>query len=201
MTRLAIAGIAQLGEQQSEVLEESRGVIVASTRDEHVPEQIRPFVRDGRVQSLRARIPGRCCQRVHGTPTWLSAMLTGTVLLSCDVHRANTVIVADGHPGTSGGTSASAPIFAAIITAVNDARIAAGKSPVGWINPAVRTVLPSALSTIDLRADSAADMTFVAVLEHVRKHLQRRHGRKSLAAVRKGSRRRLDGILLRAWGP
>ncbi|KAJ8481461.1 hypothetical protein ONZ51_g5989 [Trametes cubensis] len=50
---------------------------------------------------------------------------------------ANIVIVADGQPGTTGGTSASAPIFAAMITAVNDARIAAGKSPVGWINPAL----------------------------------------------------------------
>ena len=38
----------------------------------------------------------------------------------------------------SGGTSASAPIFAAVIAAVNDARIAQGKGTVGFINPAVR---------------------------------------------------------------
>ncbi|KAJ7830284.1 subtilisin-like protein [Mycena leptocephala] len=37
----------------------------------------------------------------------------------------------------SGGTSASAPIFAAVIAAVNDARLAAGKSTVGFINPAL----------------------------------------------------------------
>ncbi|KAJ6564007.1 subtilisin-like protein [Mycena capillaripes] len=37
----------------------------------------------------------------------------------------------------SGGTSASTPIFASIIAAVNDARIAAGKSTVGFINPAL----------------------------------------------------------------
>ncbi|KAJ6494306.1 subtilisin-like protein [Mycena sanguinolenta] len=37
----------------------------------------------------------------------------------------------------TGGTSASAPIFASIVAAVNDARIAAGKSPVGFINPAL----------------------------------------------------------------
>ncbi len=36
-----------------------------------------------------------------------------------------------------GGTSASAPIFASLIAAINDARIAVGKGPVGWINPAV----------------------------------------------------------------
>ena len=39
---------------------------------------------------------------------------------------------------TTFGTSASAPIVASFITAVNDARLAAGKGPVGWINPAVR---------------------------------------------------------------
>ena len=37
----------------------------------------------------------------------------------------------------SGGTSASAPIFASLIASVNDARIAKGKGPVGWINPAL----------------------------------------------------------------
>ncbi|RDX57216.1 subtilisin-like protein [Lentinus brumalis] len=47
------------------------------------------------------------------------------------------VIAESGQFVKSGGTSASAPIFAAIVTAVNDARIAAGKSPVGWINPAL----------------------------------------------------------------
>ena len=35
------------------------------------------------------------------------------------------------------GTSASTPIFAAMVAAVNDARLAAGKGPVGWMNPAV----------------------------------------------------------------
>ena len=41
----------------------------------------------------------------------------------------------------NGGTSASAPIFASLITAVDDARIAVGKKPVGWINPAVRVLV------------------------------------------------------------
>ncbi|KAJ8469460.1 hypothetical protein ONZ51_g8987 [Trametes cubensis] len=49
----------------------------------------------------------------------------------------NIVVTYNGKPGTTGGTSASAPMFAAMIAAVNDARIAAGKSPVGWINPAL----------------------------------------------------------------
>jgi len=47
------------------------------------------------------------------------------------------VIAEGGKFVLSGGTSASAPIFASVIAAVNDARIAARKSPVGFINPAL----------------------------------------------------------------
>jgi tripeptidyl-peptidase I len=36
------------------------------------------------------------------------------------------------------GTSASAPVVASMITLINDARIAAGKGPVGFLNPTVR---------------------------------------------------------------
>ncbi|EJF64895.1 subtilisin-like protein [Dichomitus squalens LYAD-421 SS1] len=48
-----------------------------------------------------------------------------------------TVVAVAGNFNLTGGTSASAPIFASLITAVNDARIAIGKKPVGWINPAL----------------------------------------------------------------
>ena len=48
------------------------------------------------------------------------------------------MIAIDGNFTTSGGTSASAPIFASLIAAINDARISVGKGPVGWLNPAVR---------------------------------------------------------------
>ena len=44
------------------------------------------------------------------------------------------------------GTSASAPTFASILSALNDARLAAGKKPVGWVNPAV-----SASSSLPVR--------------------------------------------------
>jgi tripeptidyl-peptidase I len=37
------------------------------------------------------------------------------------------------------GPSASSPVFASLITLVNDARLAAGKGPVGFINPVVST--------------------------------------------------------------
>ena len=40
------------------------------------------------------------------------------------------------------GTSASAPVVASMITLINDARITAGKNPVGFINPTVCFFLP-----------------------------------------------------------
>lgn len=36
-----------------------------------------------------------------------------------------------------GGTSASAPIFASIVTLLNEERLSAGKKPVGFLNPTI----------------------------------------------------------------
>jgi hypothetical protein len=36
---------------------------------------------------------------------------------------------------TTDGTSASAPVFAGVISLLNDARIGAGKTPLGFLNP------------------------------------------------------------------
>jgi tripeptidyl-peptidase-1 len=47
----------------------------------------------------------------------------------------NVLLYTDGQPKFVGGTSASAPIFASIITLINEKRLAAGKSTVGFINP------------------------------------------------------------------
>jgi len=40
-----------------------------------------------------------------------------------------------GQPSFVGGTSASTPIFASIINLINEKRLGAGKSTVGFINP------------------------------------------------------------------
>lgn len=40
-----------------------------------------------------------------------------------------------GEPYLVGGTSASAPTFAAILTRINEERLSAGKSTVGFVNP------------------------------------------------------------------
>ncbi|KAF2999996.1 hypothetical protein E8E14_000857 [Neopestalotiopsis sp. 37M] len=47
----------------------------------------------------------------------------------------NIAVYVQGRLGTEGGTSASSPIFAALVTRINEERLAAGKSPVGFVNP------------------------------------------------------------------
>jgi len=47
----------------------------------------------------------------------------------------NVVIFNKGAPTLIGGTSASAPVFASILTRINELRIAAGKPTVGFVNP------------------------------------------------------------------
>ncbi|KAL9095664.1 MAG: hypothetical protein Q9165_002096 [Trypethelium subeluteriae] len=47
----------------------------------------------------------------------------------------NIAVYVGGKPGLSGGTSASTPIFASIVTRINNERLAAGKGPVGFISP------------------------------------------------------------------
>lgn len=47
------------------------------------------------------------------------------------------VITAGGGAASESGTSASTPVFAALIALVNDARLAAGKPSLGFVNPAL----------------------------------------------------------------
>ena len=53
----------------------------------------------------------------------------------------NVVIFNAGAPTLIGGTSASAPCFAAILTRINEERIAAGKKTVGFVNPTLVSLL------------------------------------------------------------
>ncbi|PSR75788.1 hypothetical protein PHLCEN_2v8905 [Hermanssonia centrifuga] len=50
---------------------------------------------------------------------------------------ANYVVAVDGEFELVFGTSASSPVSASILSAVNDARLALGKKPIGFINPAI----------------------------------------------------------------
>jgi tripeptidyl-peptidase-1 len=53
----------------------------------------------------------------------------------------NIVIFNMGLPTLIGGTSAAAPVFASILTRINEERIAAGKSTVGFVNPTLVCLL------------------------------------------------------------
>lgn len=47
----------------------------------------------------------------------------------------NYLVQSNGKLRTTSGTSASAPVFAAMVSKINDERLKVGKSPVGFINP------------------------------------------------------------------
>ena len=65
----------------------------------------------------------------------------------------NYLVRSGGRRVTASGTSASAPVFAAMIARVNDARLKAGKSPVGFLNPVLYSGLASAAGALrDTRA-------------------------------------------------
>ena len=55
----------------------------------------------------------------------------------------NIVIFNKGAPTIIGGTSASCPVFAAILTRINDERLKVGKSTVGFVNPTLVSGIPS----------------------------------------------------------
>ncbi|KAI0093145.1 subtilisin-like protein [Irpex rosettiformis] len=64
---------------------------------------------------------------------------TGTSRAFPDIsaNGANYVVAVDGQFELVFGTSASSPVLASILYAINDARLAIGKKPIGFINPTV----------------------------------------------------------------
>lgn len=60
----------------------------------------------------------------------------------------NVEIVDGGETGTVAGTSCSSPIFASVISLLNDRLIAAGKSPLGFLNPFLYSTGASALNDV-----------------------------------------------------
>ncbi|KAH9924577.1 subtilisin-like protein [Fomitopsis serialis] len=54
---------------------------------------------------------------------------------------ANYIVAVQGEFYLVYGTSCASPVSAAILSAINDARIAIGKSPIGFINPTIYTPL------------------------------------------------------------
>ncbi|KNC49211.1 uncharacterized protein AMSG_11861 [Thecamonas trahens ATCC 50062] len=61
---------------------------------------------------------------------------------------SNILIILNGEAPVGAGTSASAPQMAALLTHVNGELLASGLPPVGWINPLLYTLPPSAFIDI-----------------------------------------------------
>ena len=59
-----------------------------------------------------------------------------------DLRVSSFQVVSGGQVHSVGGTSASSPTFAAIAALLNDARIAEGKPPLGFLNPLLYSVGP-----------------------------------------------------------
>ncbi|KAH8762741.1 peptidase S8/S53 domain-containing protein [Hyaloscypha sp. PMI_1271] len=49
----------------------------------------------------------------------------------------NDAVYAGGNANSFGGTSASTPIFSAVVTRLNEARLGVGKKPIGFLNPSL----------------------------------------------------------------
>lgn len=70
-----------------------------------------------------------------------------------------------GEVESVGGTSASSPTFAAIVTLLNDARIASGKSPLGFLNPLLYSIgLPGMVLSIYVIIFVKSQQGFVDIL-------------------------------------
>ncbi len=76
----------------------------------------------------------------------------------------NYVIVESGHYSAVSGTSASAPVFAAMVSLVNAGRLAAGKSALGWINPALYTYAHQFANDVTVGENNCAGKNEYAVL-------------------------------------
>jgi tripeptidyl-peptidase-1 len=61
--------------------------------------------------------------------------MTGRGFPDVSANGLNIVIIYVGIQATTDGTSASTPIFASVVNLINEHRIGADKSPVGFLNP------------------------------------------------------------------
>lgn len=63
--------------------------------------------------------------------------ITGRAYPDVSAYGSSISIYSNGKPQLKSGTSASAPLFASIITLINEERLAANKTTVGFLNPAL----------------------------------------------------------------
>jgi len=68
----------------------------------------------------------------------------------------NFQVYTQGIITSTSGTSASTPVFAGLIALVNDMRLAGGKPPLGFLNPALYS-LPKGVGTDIVRGNNKVD--------------------------------------------
>jgi len=71
----------------------------------------------------------------HSTPAQSYYNTTGRAMPDIAAFSEDVIIVVGGSEETVGGTSCASPMVAGIIALLNDARINAGKSTLGFLNP------------------------------------------------------------------
>lgn len=76
----------------------------------------------------------------------------------------NVLVFSSGIPNLVSGTSAAAPVFAAILTRINEERLAAGKGTVGFVNP-VLYQNPDVFNDITKGSNSGCDVTAFKAVE------------------------------------
>ena len=73
---------------------------------------------------------------------------TGRAFPDVSAQGVNVQIVVDGETGGVDGTSCASPIFASVISLLNDQLIAAGRSSLGFLNPLLYSTGASALNDV-----------------------------------------------------
>jgi kumamolisin len=99
---------------------------------------------------------------VFKRPVWQKAkgMPDGTERLVPDVSlaadpRTGGMVMQDGQPGAVGGTSWSAPVWAAFCARINDALDKAGKPPLGFLNPRLYALRESCFRDVTIGSNGA----------------------------------------------
>ena len=91
-----------------------------------------PAYQESTLASYFQNSPPPYGNTVYGTPFYNH---TGRGYPDVAALGQNIFLYVSGEPSFIGGTSASAPIFSSIITLINERRLAARKSTVGFLNP------------------------------------------------------------------
>lgn len=116
-----------------------------------------PDYQESTLRSYFTNSPPPYGNTVYGTPFYNSS---GRGYPDVAALGQNILLYTNGEPAFVGGTSASAPIFASIINLINEKRLAAGKSTLGFLNPtlyqnpgAFNDVSPFLISSEDSPSD------------------------------------------------